>query len=112
MNVYADRVRQERLHRGWSVRAAAQRGDISNTYWAEFEDYRQPLTPTIAAAVAMAFGWSEDWPDALRPTPLRMADAGTELLEQHSDQMVEMAERLSHLEERVRSLEDGLRDQR
>lgn len=112
MNVYADRVRQERLHRGWSVRDAARRGGISNTYWADFEDYRQSLTPMIAAAVAKAFDWPDDWADGLRPTPLAMAETGTQLLEQHSDQMVGMAERLTHLEARVQSLEDGLRDQR
>jgi hypothetical protein len=63
MSEHADRVRHERLRREWSVRKAAAEGKISNTYWGEFEDYRRPLTPLIAAAVALAFGWSPTWAD-------------------------------------------------
>lgn len=61
MDPRADRVRLERLRRGWSVRTAATRGDISNTWWGKFEDHRQPLTPAIAAAVAKAYEWPNDW---------------------------------------------------
>lgn len=58
----ADIVRRERLRRDWSVRSAATAGGISNTYWGGFEDYKQPLTPTIVEAVARAFKWSRNWP--------------------------------------------------
>ena len=58
----ADIVRRERLRREWSVRSAATAGGISNTYWGGFEDYKQPLTPTIVEAVARAFNWSRNWP--------------------------------------------------
>lgn len=61
----ANRVRLERLRRGWSVRDAARASGISNTYWGAFEDFRQPLTPTIADAVARAFGWDTGWADRL-----------------------------------------------
>ena len=57
-----DIVRKERLRRDWSVRGASTRGGISNTYWGGFEDYKQPLTPTIVEAVAKAFSWSRSWP--------------------------------------------------
>lgn len=47
------------------MRDAARAGSISNTYWGAFEDYRQALTPTIAEAVALAFGWGADWADRI-----------------------------------------------
>lgn len=64
MNPAADAVRHERLRRGWSVRtaAAATHGKLSNTWWGNFEDYRQPLTANIVEAVAEAFGWDTNWP--------------------------------------------------
>lgn len=65
MNEHADKVRHERLRRDWSVRQAASAGGISNTYWGNFEDYKQPLTPAIAGAVARAFKWSTSWADEL-----------------------------------------------
>lgn len=61
--VTADRVRRERLRRGWTGRGAvAEAQGISNTHWNNFEDYRMSLTPGITAAVARAYGWSMDWP--------------------------------------------------
>lgn len=63
-----DRVRAERLRLGLSVRAAAQKGGISNTWWGRFEDGDQPLTPAIAAAVSKAFKWAKDWAVSLPST--------------------------------------------
>lgn len=65
MNPLADRVRAERLNRGWSIRdaAAATHGQLSNTWWGKFEDGKQPLTDGIRAGVAEAFGWANNWPD-------------------------------------------------
>lgn len=61
MDPRADRVRGERLRRNWSVRTAAGKSGISNTYWASFEDGKIPLTPRISDAVAAAFEWDTDW---------------------------------------------------
>lgn len=62
VNELADRVRRERLTRGWSVRrAATESGIITNTWWQRFEDGQQPLTDSINAAVVAAFGWPTDW---------------------------------------------------
>ena len=67
MNPQADRVRAERLSRGWSVRDAARASGISNTWWGRFEDGIQPLTDGIVAGVAQAFGWPAEWPTVNPP---------------------------------------------
>lgn len=74
VDALADRVRRERLRREWSVRDAAAAGGISNTYWGQFEDYRQPLTPLIAAAVARAYGWNDDWADEVAAADVSQYD--------------------------------------
>lgn len=75
MNNHADQVRRERLARGWSVRVAAMHGQISNTYWGEFEDYKRALTPMIAEAVAKAYEWPEDWADKASEEDVSRLDA-------------------------------------
>lgn len=73
MTAATEAVRAERKRLGWSVREAAGRtgpekeNRISNTYWGEFEDGKRALTPQIERAVAVAFGWEQDW--ASSPSP-------------------------------------------
>lgn len=98
MDALADRVRHERLRRGWSVRDAAAAGGISNTYWGQFEDYKQPLTPTIAAAVARAFDWEDTWPDE---NVSQSDEPGVQLLR------IEGTRQIQDLTERVLRLEDA-----
>lgn len=81
MNPLADTVRQERLSRGWSVRTAASRGGISNTWWSRFEDGLQPLTPAIGEAVAEAFDWPATWA-ATPPGPADQSAVVMELVRQ------------------------------
>ncbi len=90
----ADRVRHERLRRGWSVRDAAAAGSISNTYWGKFEDYRQSLTPMIATAVAKAFDWPADWPDAADGQPVN----------RQADEMAQLRREVDALRQAVESL--------
>lgn len=71
----ADRVRNERLSRKWSVRRAATethkkkgREGVSNSYWANFENGTQPLTPLLSQAIAIAFDWPDTWPETASPS--------------------------------------------
>lgn len=92
VNELADKVRRERLNRGWSVRQASSAGRISNTYWGEFEDYKRQLTPTIAAAVAKAYDWPADWPDGEVTQLTRRDDDRFSALERAADALrVELA---------------------
>lgn len=112
----ADLVRRERLRRNWSVRTAATRGGISNTFWAGFEDYRQPLTPTIVEAVAKAYLWSRNWPveltsDPAEPAGVPWADL-PRIVEAHGVQIAELRDHVEDLIrpilERVEALEDEI----
>jgi hypothetical protein len=75
----ADRVRSERLGRGWSIRtAAAASGQLSNTWWGKFEDGKQPLTDGIRLGVAQAFNWNENWPTELSQLDEMVARMGAQ----------------------------------
>jgi transcriptional regulator with XRE-family HTH domain len=91
MTPQADKVRDERLQRGWSVRKASGLGGISNTWWQNFENGTQPLTESINAAVAKAFGWPDDWAQVSSP-PDRLDDI-LELLQEVSVQVQELIRR-------------------
>lgn len=65
-----ERVRLERKQRGWSVRAAALEGGISNTTWGWYEHGRHPLTHGVIAGVAKAFDWSPNWTTVTPPDDL------------------------------------------
>lgn len=72
-DIYAasrESVAAERKSRGWSIRTAAERGGISNTYWGKFEKgdiNPDPEHPELIRAVSVAFDWPADW--ATRPPP-------------------------------------------
>ncbi len=70
VNALADKVRRERLDRGWSIRRAVTEsgGIVSNTWWGRYENGDQPLTDNLRRAVARAFGWPESWPEAETPS--------------------------------------------
>lgn len=105
-----DIVRKERLRRDWSVRTAAAKGEISNTYWGGFEDYKQPLTPTIVEAVARAFNWSRSWPaeqTAGDSTAGFDWSALPSVVEAHGHRLDELQE---HLEVLVKGLTERLED--
>jgi hypothetical protein len=105
MNPAADAVRQERLRRGWSVRtaAAASHGRLSNTWWGNFEDYRQPITQNIIEAVMEAFGWPEDWPESrVEASPRRVRGLGP-LIPVDVD-LVDVERRVSRLEAELADL--------
>ncbi len=101
MNDLADLVRRERLSRNWSVRDAARHGGISNTYWGGFEDYKQPLTPTIAAAVARAFDWPAEWSD-------EVTQSGDELTPDQKLRVRVVRTTMNGLDRRVADLEAAL----
>lgn len=105
MNHLADRVRDERLARGWSIRhAVVESGNlITNTWWGKFEDRQQPLTDTIRDAVAAAYKWPKDWPDEVTP-PAGMADVGAQRSQ------FEMAQEVARLADLVRELRASVRD--
>lgn len=94
MNPLAERVRAERLGRGWSVRDAASAAGLSNTWWARFEEGLQPITDGIVAGVALAFEWPADWPTQPDDGPLAALRA----------QMAELAARVDELQEQVELL--------
>jgi transcriptional regulator with XRE-family HTH domain len=58
------RVRAERERRYPSIRKAAAAGGISNTQWGRYESGEIHLTQPLRVAIAQAFGWPEDWPEA------------------------------------------------
>lgn len=62
-------VRAERLRRGWSLREAATAGNCSHTYWDAIErnEARKPVQ--ARTAVALAFGWPDDWIENPPPPP-------------------------------------------
>lgn len=62
-NGVTDRVAGERRQRGWSIRAAAHAGGISNTLWGRYEAGEAELSGRIRQAVATAFGWPMSWPE-------------------------------------------------
>ena len=97
VNPLGDKVRAERLGRGESVRTSATRGGISNTWWARFEDGSQPLTPSIAKAVAKAFKWPKDWAEAVTPP---VGDRDADLAELRS-QVAELVEEMTRLRAQV-----------
>ena len=112
MDNIADRVRRERLGRGWSVRQAAAAGGISNTYWGEFEDYKRSLTPLIANAVARAFGWPEDWADGVTMDELAERTFRVSDVSEISDELMKLTERVDALQDAFRALLPTVRELR
>jgi transcriptional regulator with XRE-family HTH domain len=75
------RVKAERQRRGWSQRAAAEAGGVSNQTWSNFE-VSGIVTDKMRSAVVAAYGWPVDWPEELPPddaTPNSVAAALAEL---------------------------------
>ena len=70
MNDVVERVKAERQWRGWSMRAAAEAGGISNQSWSTFER-TGVVTNGIHAAVIRAFSWPGDWQTNLPEIPDR-----------------------------------------
>ena len=85
------RVIAERLRRGWSIRTAAQAGQVSNTSWGDMEAGVRPITPKMQRAVAQAFGWDAGWPYNGGPTTMGVAERVAMLEEQvaHLSELVE-----------------------
>ena len=104
MDYLADKVRRERLQRGWSVRDAARAGGISNTFWGNFEDYRQALTPLLTAAVSRAFEWSDDWANAAIAERNATGTGGQSISYVSTTRFDELAARVDELELVVREL--------
>ena len=104
----ADVVRRERLRRDWSVRKAASEGGISNTYWGGFEDYKQPLTPRIVKAVAVAFEWSTNWPIEQTAELAEINPVATAELSQIRDALEAHALQTEELREHVEILVSGI----
>ncbi len=102
MNPLADKVRLERVRRGWSVRKCASLGEISNTWWAKFEEGKQPLSEAITLAVAKAFDWEMDW--ATQPGAVDV-----DVLAAVAQQVRTSAAEVGSLRGAVRSLEGELR---
>lgn len=107
----ANQVRAERLKRGLSVRQAASRGGISNTYWGEFEDYRRPLTPYIADAVAKAFEWPKDWLERYEAAERQLLESLEPVEEALVDvDVTQLGADVSRLDNEVRQLRRAVRE--
>lgn len=57
-------MKRERELRGLSVRRAAELGGTSNETWGKYERGLTEVSPKVRTAVARAFGWPMDWPEA------------------------------------------------
>jgi hypothetical protein len=80
-----DKVRNERIRRGWSIRHAAERSHqesedgeagVSNTTWGRYEETGH-LTAEMRRAIIAAFGWSAEWAEG---TPMSDGDDLSRLL--------------------------------
>lgn len=103
MNPLGDKVRAERLRRGESVRTAATRGKISNTWWGKFEDGVQPLTDGLSEAVAKSFKWPETWAeDPTQPTSVdsQLAQLRAEVADQ-AERLTALAHQFAHLQQQI-----------
>lgn len=94
-------VRAERLRRNLSVRAASTLGGISNTWWARFEDGKQPATGALIEAVARAFGWPDTWAAVNPPDEVAAL----------RKQVAELSDRLEGLQQIVAGLLDDATEQ-
>lgn len=102
MEAALERVRAERLSRGWSVRRAAAEGGVSNTTWANYEAGGE-LTNRMREAVQRAFDWPGTWPE--QPVERIRASIAGELRQL----LAEQALQIEHLSERVEDLDAELR---
>lgn len=95
----AEAVKRERRLRGWSVRAAATAGGVSNTTWSTYEA-TGVLTDKMQRAIVQAFGWDATWAEHLPAEPpssgedvLRMLVDEVAALRRHVELLAELLAR-------------------
>ena len=88
-----ERVIDERIRRGWSIREAAAHGGVSNTTWARYEQTGN-LTGRMRQAVALAYSWTVDWPDT--PDTAEPATAP-----EPDDELTEIASKVDRLADSI-----------
>lgn len=103
-NEATDRVAGERRQRGWSIRAAANAGGISNTLWGRYENGEAELSGRIRQAVATAFGWPMSWPEE-PASGAGVRDEAAERFAELLDALGVLAARLESLERRIDRLD-------
>jgi len=104
-----ERIRYERKLRGWSIRAAAQAGGISNQGWSTFERTGR-VTDGVQRAVMQAFDWPETWQEAPPERPVAPVGETAALradLNDLKDQLREALEVMAELTAELRRQRDA-----